>query len=128
LELPERSHETDKIASFEIRMKNISLPFYGAIKQNYHKTEDKHPDFTGVLTIWNEIYEAAAWLAETSKSRPYISLYLTNDRDSHQERIKIAVWEHLGRFSIFPALSPQEWDCLRRRALIVPVPRKSSRA
>jgi hypothetical protein len=38
------------------------------------------------------------------------------------------VWEHPGRFWIFPALSPQEWDWLRWRALIVSLTRKSSRA
>jgi hypothetical protein len=78
-------------------MKTISIPFRGAIRQNYRKTEDKHPDFTGIVTIWHELYDAAAWLAENSKGRPYVALRLTIARDSHEEKIKVPIWEHRGR-------------------------------
>ena len=83
-------------------MKNISVPFRGSVPQNLGKTSDRHPDFKGILNIWQEVYDGAAWLNETQKGRPgrpYVTLRLTNKSDSHEQETKIAIWERHGRAS-----------------------------
>jgi hypothetical protein len=81
-------------------MKNISVPFRGSVPQNLGKTSDRHPDFAGILNIWQEVYDGAAWLNENpQKGRPYVALRLTNKSDSQEQKIKLAIWERHERTS-----------------------------
>jgi len=80
-------------------MKDISARFRGSIPQNLGKIADRHPDFSGTLYIWHEVYDGAAWLNETQKGRPYVTLWLPNKSNPHEQKIKLAIWERDGRTS-----------------------------
>lgn len=52
----------------------------GALFRNDRKKEEKHPDYTGVITIMSEKWRLAGWLKKSKEGRSYLSLAVQPDR------------------------------------------------
>lgn len=55
---------------------------YGMLSQNQYKNGEKHPDFTGVITVNGKEMRLAMWLKQSQKSgNEYYSLRMTDPDD-----------------------------------------------
>jgi hypothetical protein len=103
-------------------MKTITKEVRVSLPQNSKKISDAHPDFVGKHEIEDEEWSLAAWLNETKKHAPYVSLQLTCDDTS--QKLKFAIWK--GRHETpedphFEATQEAEGRAYQFRVWILPV-------
>jgi len=51
----------------------------GVLFRNDRKTEEKHPDYTGTVTIMSEKWRLAGWIKKSKAGRSYLSLSVQPD-------------------------------------------------
>jgi hypothetical protein len=73
---------------------NTISPFDGSVLRK-NKTLPTQPQFAGALRIGTSICNCAAWLNQTKKGRPYLSVRLCEQGSCSKDAIKFALWERL---------------------------------
>jgi uncharacterized protein (DUF736 family) len=56
----------------------------GVLFRNDRKTEEKHPDYTGTVTIMTEKWRLAGWIKKSKAGRSYLSLSVQPDNRPEQ--------------------------------------------